>query len=114
MPRLSDVAEGTATLTPFRYYVAPPAIHVHVESKSKLKRPPLKRAGIKLSEAEIRRACADRYPPLLSLDQAAQISGYQKTTLKKLLSQGRFANCVKRKKPVLFWRDRFIQELMQG
>ena len=51
---------------------------------------------------------------MLTLDLAAAISGYARSTLKRQISEGRFKKCVKRKKPVLFWRDRFIQELMQG
>ena len=45
---------------------------------------------------------------------AAAISGYARATLKRLLSEGQFKNGAKRRKPVLFWRDRFIQDLTQG
>lgn len=71
-------------------------------------------SGVKLTETEIRKAVEGHYPPVLTLDMAAGISGYARSTLKRLLSEGRFKNSAKRKKPVLFWRDRFIQELMQG
>ena len=34
-------------------------------------------------------------------------------TLKRKVSEGLFRYCVKRGKPLLFWRDKFIQELMK-
>jgi len=55
----------------------------------------------------------DRFPPLLSLEQASELSHYAPGTIKRLVSEGFFCNSVKRNKPVLFWRDRFVQEVME-
>jgi hypothetical protein len=68
-----------------------------------------------LTLAEVRSAyepLGEKYPPLLGLDLAAEISGYTKSTLKKKLSEGFFGDSVARGKPLLFWRDRFVMELM--
>jgi hypothetical protein len=67
----------------------------------------------KLSVAE-RREFLDAFGPVLSLQEAAEIAGLAPVTLKKQLSQGKYANCVKRKKPIRFLTDRFIQELFRG
>jgi hypothetical protein len=113
MPRLTDTP---ASKSQFTSVLMPPMTRVYVESKAPKPAARARRAagGVKLTEAEIRRAVEGQYPPLLTLDLAASISGYARSTLKRQISEGRFKNCVKRKKPVLFWRDRFIQELMQG
>jgi hypothetical protein len=55
---------------------------------------------------------ADRYGPILYLHQASELSGYSPATLKKKLSEGAFRNSVARGKPLRFWRDRFVLELM--
>jgi len=55
----------------------------------------------------------DKFPPLLSLEQASELSHYASSTIKRLVSEGFFCNSVKRNKPVLFWRDRFVQEVME-
>jgi predicted DNA-binding transcriptional regulator AlpA len=69
-----------------------------------------------LTLAEIRRAfepVADKYPPVLSLEQAAEIAGLAPSTMQRLVSEGQFKNSVKRGKPLRFWRDRFVQEAMR-
>jgi len=69
-----------------------------------------------LSLTEIRRAfesVADKYPPVLSLEQAAEIAGLATSTMQRLVSEGQFKNSVKRGKPLRFWRDRFVQEVMK-
>lgn len=53
-----------------------------------------------------------QYLPILFIEQAAQLSGYTPGTLKKKLSEGCFRNSVARGKPLRFWRDRFVLELM--
>jgi hypothetical protein len=53
-----------------------------------------------------------RFPPLLSLDQAAQLAHLAPSTVKRLASEGRFRNSVRRGKPIAFWRDRFVVEVM--
>jgi hypothetical protein len=54
----------------------------------------------------------DMFPPVLSLKLAAGLSGYTESTLKKKVSEGCFKDCVSRGKPLLFWRDRFVLDLM--
>jgi len=65
---------------------------------------------------DIRRACADwkeEYPPVLTLEQAAKIANVAPSTLKRHVSEERYRGCVKRGKPLLFWRDYFLQTLMK-
>lgn len=54
-----------------------------------------------------------RFPPLLSLEQAAQLAHFASSTIKRLASEGFFRNSVRRGKPMAFWRDRFIVEVME-
>jgi hypothetical protein len=54
----------------------------------------------------------NKYKPILSLEEAAELIGYTPGTLKKKLSEGSFVNSATRGKPVLFWRDRLILEAM--
>lgn len=54
----------------------------------------------------------EKYPPILFLEQACELSGYAPGTLKAKLSAGCFRDCVSRGKPLRFWRDRFVLELM--
>jgi hypothetical protein len=70
-----------------------------------------------LSITEIGEAFApyqDRFPPILSLAQAAEIARIKPSMLTRLVSEGKFRNCVRRGKPLLFWRDRFIMGLFNG
>ena len=70
----------------------------------------------KLSQGEISQAFSgadNPYGPILSLTEAAALAKLAPGTLKRLVSEGRFAQSVKRRKPLLFWRDRFVAELMQ-
>jgi hypothetical protein len=74
---------------------------------------PAKRKPLTLTEVrEAYESLGEKYPPLLSLSLAAEISGYTELTLKKKLSEGAFRDAVSRGKPLLFWRDRFVMELM--
>ena len=54
-----------------------------------------------------------RFPPLLSLEQAAQLAHFAPSTIKRLVSEGYFSNSVRRGKPIAFWRDRFVVEVME-
>jgi hypothetical protein len=54
-----------------------------------------------------------RFPPLLSLEQAAQLAHFASSTIKRLASEGFSRNSVRRGKPMAFWRDRFIVEVME-
>ena len=74
------------------------------------------RLEIKLNAGEISRAFDtphNPFGPVLSLKEAAQQAKIAPSTLKRLVSEGRFADSVKRGKPLRFWRDRFIVELMK-
>lgn len=53
------------------------------------------------------------FPPLLSLDQAAKLAHFAPGTIKRLASEGYFCNSVRRGKPIAFWRDRFVVEVME-
>lgn len=55
----------------------------------------------------------DRYPPILTYAQAAEIAQVSVSTLKGWFSQGKFAKCVKRSKPGRVLRDAFVRELMK-
>ena len=54
-----------------------------------------------------------QFPPILSLEQAAQLAHLAPGTLKRLVSEGFFVNSVRRGKPIAFWRDRFVAETME-
>lgn len=68
--------------------------------------------NIPLHEA---RALAKEYelPPIITLDEAAKVARRSPFTVKRLVSEGRFPKSAKPGKPLLFLRDRFIQELMK-
>ncbi len=68
-----------------------------------------------LSHSEVEAAFKNdtRFPPLLSLDQAAQLAHLAPSTIKRLASEGCFRNSVRRGKPIAFWRDRFVVEVME-
>jgi len=53
------------------------------------------------------------FPPILSLEQAAQLAHLAPGTLKRLVCEGFFANSVRRGKPIAFWRNRFVAEAME-
>lgn len=52
-------------------------------------------------------------PMILTAEEAAGIARCAVQTLRRQVSEGRYSDCVKRGKPLLFWRDRFIQEVMK-
>jgi predicted TIM-barrel fold metal-dependent hydrolase len=65
---------------------------------------------------EVRAAFAaypDRYMPILTLAEAAELTGLTPATLRRQVSEGRFKGGVRRRKPLRFWRDRFIQQFMR-
>ncbi len=67
-----------------------------------------------LSLKEVRSAFVGlehEYPPRLTLDAAAELACMSPQTLKKQVSEGLFDRSVKRGKPLLFWRDRFLVDL---
>ena len=73
--------------------------------------------GLKLSEHEIKSAFtagpwAERFPPVLTIDQAAELLQVPKSTLYDWRSRGLLGRCSRRVgKRVLFFRDRLIQQI---
>lgn len=57
-------------------------------------------------------AVPSTYPPILSLTEAAGLVKLRPQTLKRKVSEGLFASCVVRGKPLRFWRDRLVAEVM--
>lgn len=53
------------------------------------------------------------FSPVLSLKQAAKLAHIASSTLKHKVSEGHFKDSVKRGKPLLFWRDKFVKELLK-
>lgn len=68
-----------------------------------------------LSHEEVEAAFRNdaRFPPLLSLDQAAELANFAPSTVKRLASEGYFRDSVRRGKPIAFWRNRFVMEVME-
>lgn len=52
-------------------------------------------------------------PLVLTLEEAAAVARRAPGTLKRLVSEGKFPKSAKRGKPLLFWRDEFLVELMK-
>lgn len=53
-----------------------------------------------------------KYRPILSLEEAAELAGLKPSTLKRKVSEGEFTGSVKRRKPLRFWRNRFVLQVM--
>lgn len=51
----------------------------------------------------------DKFPPILSPEQAAELLQIAPNTLYKHVSQGKYKQAVRRGNPLRFWRDRLIQ-----
>lgn len=62
---------------------------------------------------EIRLVYGDSYPPIITVEEAAKIARLRPKTIHKKVSEGFFKQSVKRGKPLRFWRDRFVQEVMR-
>ena len=67
----------------------------------------------KLSLKEIRTALGENYKPIMTVEEAAAVSRLAVKTIQKKVSEGCFKQSVKRGRPLLFWTDRFVQELMR-
>lgn len=67
----------------------------------------------KLTQQELETALS-KYPPVLTLEEAAKLLRLKISTLYRHLSEGKYNSAVKRGKPIRFWRDRLIQEFMMG
>lgn len=68
-----------------------------------------------LSEEDVRKAFAvpAAIPPILSLSEAATLVKLRPQTLKRKVSEGLYARSVVRGKPLRFWRDRLVGEVMR-
>ena len=68
-----------------------------------------------LTQREVQAAFENcsQFPPILSLRQAAELAHLAPSTLKRLASEGFFVDSIRRGKPVAFWRDRFVLEVME-
>ena len=68
-----------------------------------------------LSADDIRQAFAAPavIPPILSLAEAADLVKLRPQTLKRKVSEGLYAKSVVRGKPLRFWRDRLVGEVMR-
>ena len=73
--------------------------------------------NLRLSSREISAAFSDaswsdRFPPILTVDQAAELAQVPKQTIYQWRSQGRLVGCCRRLgKHLRFFRDRFIDKL---
>lgn len=52
-------------------------------------------------------------PMILTAEEAAEIARCSVQTLRRQVSEGQYSDCVSRGKPLRFWRDRFIREVMK-
>ena len=111
MPRLADLIEGRARAESYVITAAPSAVEVRVQRQPRRARRRFE--GPKLSKEELT-DLRTAFGPLLSLEQAAHHAHLSPNTLKKQLSQGKFRDCVKRGKPLLFITERFFRELFRG
>lgn len=68
-----------------------------------------------LTQSDIREAFAapSVLPPILSLAEAASLVKLRPQTLKRKVSEGLYARSVVRGKPLRFWRDRLVAEVMR-
>ena len=69
-----------------------------------------RRVGVKNVEIAFA-SLGDKYPPVLTLEEAAEIARLKPSTLKRHVSEGRFKTCTIRNKPLRFWRNKFVVEL---
>ena len=70
--------------------------------------------GANISKREIHQALPPNTPAILTLTEAAELARIARATLKRHVSEGRYHDCVIRGKPLRFWRDRFLQQVMKG
>jgi hypothetical protein len=56
----------------------------------------------------------DRFPPILTLEQAAELLGLKEQTLRKHLSEGKYPRSSRRGHPIRFMRDLLVHEYMSG
>lgn len=68
-----------------------------------------------LTTYDIRKAFSvpSEVPSILSLEEAAALVKLRPQTLKRKVSEGLYAKSVVRGKPLRFWRDRLVGEVMR-
>jgi hypothetical protein len=77
-------------------------------------------AGIVLTDAEVSRAFSDPrwaevYPPVLTVDRAAELAGVPKATVYDWSSRGLLDDCAARVgKYLRIFRDRFVKHIFNG
>ena len=77
--------------------------------------PPLKLTSDEIAAAFEQSAWATTYPPILSLQQAAELAQVPLATVYQWRSQGKLESCSRKVgKHVRIFRDRFIQYLFNG
>ena len=54
------------------------------------------------------------WPPVMTLQEAAEAMRISPQTLRRYVSEGKYKKSVKRGWPVLFWRDSLLSEFMKG
>jgi len=59
-------------------------------------------------------ALAAGWPPVMTLEEAAEAMRISPQTLRRYVSEGKYKKSVKRGWPTLFWRDSLISEFMKG
>ena len=62
---------------------------------------------------QITRLVQDKYGPILSIDQASEISKLAKQTIRERVCQGMYASSVVRGRPLRFWAHRLVAEAMK-
>jgi hypothetical protein len=69
-----------------------------------------------LSQRQVRNIfvdTGDKYPEIMTYEQAAEMVSVSVSTLKGWFCEGRYANCVRRGKPGRVLRDTFLKEFMK-
>jgi hypothetical protein len=66
-----------------------------------------------MQEVQMAFAAPAVVPPILSLSEAADLVKLRPQTLKRKVSEGLYSKSVVRGKPLRFWRDRLVVEVMQ-
>jgi len=87
--------------------------------EEKTLRPNTKNGKVKIDQAELDRAFFDnsggRFPPVLNIQQAAELLQAPIGTIYEWSSKGYLKGCCRRRgKRLFFWRDRLISELFGG
>ncbi len=107
---METARQETAKLNGFR---AEPAVAV-ASDEEVIGEDGNQRRTIKLSKREVQDALPPDTPAILTLAEAAALARLAPATLKRHVSEGRYRDCVIRGKPLRFWRDRFVQQVMKG